>query len=220
MSEPAKKIEQAPESYSPTKKPEIIELSEQIKYFTAVETLIETIKYQGLDFEIIERPDVFWVGSMGFHEENKNADPSQLIDKIHPLWDEYFREEIMNDKVIEPVNPTANGVLTFNMKHNDLPNGMMIGHETYSSAQNPKYNLYAQPAGLYIRLKIDNISAKLIGKEKCEAYELYGVMKNIAKQNGYEEYYPIVNGISLMDVEYHDGAPESIYAYIPIRKIV
>jgi len=103
------------------------------------------------------------------------------------------------------------------MKNNELPNGMMMAKEIHETKYDSKYNLYTQPAGLYIRLKIDSESARLINKNECEPHELYGIMNTVAAQNGYEIHNSIVNGISISNIEYHDGDIGFIYAYLPVR---
>jgi|GEM_PF-2407608 len=188
------------------------------KNISPVETLVASIEHEGVLFEIVDRPDVTWVGSMGFNKEEYNADPSPLVGSVHPLWGTFFENEIMNQSSFENfIAPTAIGVLWFNMKHNDLPNGMMMAKEVYESKYNAKYAVYTQPAGLYIRLKIDSESARLIGKEECEPHELHEIMGTVASQNGYELHYPVVDGISLTDIEYHDSDVGFVYAYLPVR---
>jgi len=215
MTEPIKKpIQTNPESYKP-KTPKMMNMLEN----HMIEKLIKTISYEGVDFEIVERPDVKWVGSLKFNEENFNADPSPLVRDVHPLWNDFFEKEVINNPNHENfIAPTAIGVLWFNMKNNDLPNGMMMAKEIYTATYDSKFNLYTQPAGLYIRLKVDADSAQLIGKEKCEPHELHKIMAEIAKQSGYEIYFPVVNGISLVNIEYHDSDVGFLYTYLHVRK--
>ena len=187
--------------------------------FNPVETFVQTILYKDVKFEIIERPIVTWVGSMKFNEGDLNADPSSLVKDVHPLWNDFFENEIINQTRFENfISPTAIGVLWFNLHNKDLPNGMMMAKEVYSAKYASKYDVYTQPAGLYIRLKVDGNSAGLLGKEKCEPYELHKFMKTVAAQNGYEIYFPVVNGNSLANLEYHDGDLKLLYTYLHVKK--
>ena len=190
------------------------------KNINPVETLVETIEYEGVIFEIIERPIVTWVGSMGFNKSDYNADPSPLVGDVHPLWGEFFQNEIIN--VPPPLEnfiaPTAIGVLWFNLKNPDLPNGMMMAKEVYTEKYDSKYDVYIQPAGLYIRLKVDGNSARLVGKDKCEPHELHTFMTEVAASRGYEMYYPVVDGNSLANLEYHDEDIGFTYTYHQVRK--
>ena len=191
------------------------------KVVNPVETLVKTIVYQEVKFEIIERPIVTWVGSMKFNEDDLNADPSPLAKVVHPLWNDFFENEIINQTRFENfISPTAIGVLWFNLFNKELPNGMMMAKEVYSAKYASKYDIYTQPAGLYIRVKVDGNSARLPGKEKCESYELHKFMKNVAAQNGYEVYYPVVNGNSLANLEYHDGDLDVVYTYLHVSCMV
>ena len=189
------------------------------KIFNPVEILVETILYEGVNFEIIERPIVTWIGSMKFNEEDFNADPSPLVEEVLPLWNAFFENEVMNTTRHENfISPTAIGVLWFNIKTGDLPNGMMIAKEVYTAKYASKYSLYTQPAGLYIRLKVNDNSARLIGKEQCEPHQLHKVMAEVAAENGYEIHYPVVNGNSLANLEYHDEDLGVIYTYLHVMK--
>ena len=63
MSEPIRKL-QIPESYNPKNKPEIIKMVENAPY--PAERLVESFTYNGIAFEVVERPDILWVGCLDY----------------------------------------------------------------------------------------------------------------------------------------------------------
>lgn len=92
---------------------------------------------------------------------------------------------------------------------------MMFGQETYSEKQADCYDIYKMPASLFIRILNNSGAAKLLGKENCETWELFGVIKGtIMPQNGYK-----FNENGAQEIEYHNYKTNIWYAYIPIVKI-
>jgi hypothetical protein len=77
MSEPIRKPKQIPESYTPKNKPEIIKMVENAPFPT--ERLVETFTCNGVAFEIVERPEVLWVGCLDYVNSNGSEPDSDLL---------------------------------------------------------------------------------------------------------------------------------------------
>ena len=180
-----------------------------------IEKLIETITYKGVDFEVVERPDVIWVGCITCADNN--TDPAFADDDMTLLKRYQSLIDIPKQNLI---NPDWSASVSINYGINDKPSAIMFAQETYSDEQDEKYDLFTQPCGLWLRLLNNKKAAALLGKDNPAAYEYYAeskVMQSAANENGYEQN-PDIN----VEVEYschaeYNTPPHRNYAYIPIR---
>ena len=158
--------------------------------------LVETISFNGAVFEVMERPETSWVGTL---EQKYDTEFERLCDTALRRFQELSPQAPKLDRI----NPGWVADITFNMHKNteDTPYGVMYAQETYSAeSQDERYDIYAQPSGLYMRIRNDNQAAALFGKEKCENHELIGyIRRKAAPQNGYR----VRSGLDLT-VEIHN----------------
>jgi len=206
MSEPIRKPNQIPESYVP-KKPEILNLAEK---FQNVEKTIKSIRNKGVEFEIVQRTDVLWVGCVDY--ASNNTDETD----IHATLKRY-REELIDIKKRDLINPDWSASLSINYRRDDRPCGLMFAQETYSRKQDKRYELLVQPGGLWLRIHItEETDAALLGRKNYGLYEYFAgdtaPLQSAARENGYKQN-PDVD----IQIEYgrHTG-PSLSYAYIPI----
>ena len=220
MSEPIKKPEQNPESYRPGERPEIIEtadkkLQELLKHPS--EKLIQTISYKGVDFEVVERPDVLWVGCVDY--ANNNTDESDIGATL-----KRFQGLVEPAPIKEKINPDWSAALSINYTCSDKPCGIMFGNESHTDKQDERYDLLTQPGGLWLRIRNDkNAAMACFGREKAEPWEYFAgeqvPLLSAAKENGYMQN-PDVH----IQIEYHCHAeyntpPHTNFAYIPVIKL-
>ena len=180
-----------------------------------VEKTIQAIIYKGCTIEIVERPDVLWVGCVDYACGNQGES-----DIGAPL--KRYREELIDIPKRELINPDWSASLSINYKRGDKPCGIMFAQETYTDRQDERYDLFTQPGGLWMRIRNDSTAAsRLLGKDKAEPYEYFaeaGILQKAAEENGY-----IQNPDVYVEVEYHCHAEYATpyhtnYAYIPIKK--
>lgn len=205
MSEPIKKFEQTPESYSP-QKPEIVNM---VKEARQIEKLVKTITYKGVEFEVVERTDVLWVGCVDY--ASNNTDESDI-----GATNKRYREELINVTKQDLINPDYSAALSINYGCNDKPCGIMFAQETYSDKQDERYDLFTQPGGLWIRTKESEATdTALLGRKNHGLWEYFGALGDAARENGYKE-----NSEIQVAIEYycHSG-PGYHYAYLPIIKL-
>jgi len=183
---------------------------------SSVEKLVQTITYKGVEFEIVERPDVLWAGSVDY--ATNNTDESDIDATL-----KRFQSLVEPSPIIEKINPDWSASISINYTCNDKPCGIMFANETYSDKQDERYDLFTQPGGLWLRIRNDkNASVLLLGKDDSAPYEYFAgaqVLQNAAKENGYMQ-----NPDIHIQIEYHCHAeygtpPHTNYAYIPIIKI-
>lgn len=148
-----------------------------------VEKIVQTITYKGVEFEVVERPDVIWVGCVAYADNN--SDPAFPDDDMK-LLKRY--QSLIDVPKQDLINPNWSASISINYYTNDKPSGIMFAQETYSDKQDKRYDLFTQPGGLWIRLLNDKSAAALLGKKNPASYEYYTeaqIMQNAAKENSY-----------------------------------
>ena len=173
-----------------------------------IEKLVQTISYKGVDFDVVERPDVLWVGCVDF--ASNNTDESNIDATL-----KRYREELINVPKNELINPNYSAALSINYRNNDKPNGLMFAQETYSDKQDERYDLFVQPTGLWLRLcNNKDTDTALLGRENHGSWEYFGILNTVAEENNYKQ-----NPDIYVEIEYycHTGTGAN-YVYIPINK--
>ena len=181
-----------------------------------VERLVQTIIHKGAEFEVVERPDVFWVGCVGYADDN-NGEPD--IGKTLRRFQNLVKDITAETDTRKLMCPDWSASISINYTCNDKPNGIMFANETYSDKQDVRFDVFVQPGGLWLRIRNDRNAAALLGKEKAEPHEYFaaaGILQKAAKENGYMQN-PDVH----IQIEYHCHAeyttpPHTNYAYIPV----
>ena len=188
-----------------------------IKQLSVVEKHIQTITYKNIGFEIVERPDVFWVGCVNYAQNN--SDESDIGSTL-----KRYREELIDVPKLNLIIPDWSASISINYTNENKPCGIMFAQETYSDKQDGRYDLLAQPGGLWLRLRNDEKTAEtLLNKEKAEPWEFFAgeqaPLQSAAKENGYKQ-----NPDIHIQIEYHCHAeyntpPHTNFACIPIYRI-
>lgn len=171
------------------------------------EKLIKVITHNGVNFELVERPEVTWVGKVAY-APNLTDEPD-----IGKLLKEY--QELVGIEKKELINPEWDAAICIDYWRNGAtPRGMMFGTESYTEEQAECYDVYKMPPSLFIRVLNNTVAAKLLGKEQCENWELFEFMKNtILPENSYK-----FNDNGAQEIEYHHYHSGTFYAYIPVVK--
>ena len=211
MSEPIRKINQTPESFSPKVKPEIIKMAERMS--APVERLAETIFYKDIPFEVVERLDVLWVGCLDYAPDNEDESDSSATLSRYQKYIHIEKQDL--------INPNWSASLWVNYGCSEKPSGQMFAQETYSDRQDKRYEVFTQPGGLWLRVRRSKeTSFVLFGSENIDAWDYFksGAMANAAEENGYA-INPVVNVRIGYDchAEYNTP-PHTCYAYLPIVK--
>ena len=176
------------------------------KLSNPIEKHVKTITYKGVEFDVVERPDVLWVGCVDY--ATNNTDESD----ISATRNRFFSTSVTKNDLI---NPGYGAAISINYECDDKPCGVMFAEETYSDKQDERYDLFTQPGGLWLRVHItDDSDVALLGRKNHGLWEYFAeeVVKNAAEYNGYK-----VNLSVPVAVEYnhHDG-DNSNWIYIPI----
>ena len=178
---------------------------------------MKTITYKGVDFEVVERPDVLWVGCVDYADNNTDESDIQATLK---RFQELVKDITPETDTRELMCPDWSAALSINYTCGDKPCGILFGNETWSAQQDERLDVFTQPGGLWLRVRNDkNAARKLLGKKKAEPYEYFAraqALQKAAEANGYKQS-PDVH----VQVEYHCHAEygkknHTNYAYIPI----
>jgi len=180
-----------------------------------IEKPVQTLVYQNVEFELVERPDVIWVGCVDYAANN--TDESDIAATLRR-----YRKELIDIPKRERINPDWSAALSINYCHDDKPCGIMFAQETYSADQDARYELFTQPGGLWLRVRNGRAAAALLGKDRAETHEYFSdkrkILRAAAEANGYAQDFDVP-----VEIEYHchaeyDTPPHTNYAYIPVKK--
>lgn len=175
-----------------------------------VEKHIQTITYKRLEFEVVERPDVIWVGCVDY--ANNNTDESEIIMTL-----KLFQGLIESAPIRDKMNPDWSAALSINYNYDKMPCGIMFANESFSDSQDERYDLFTQPSGLWLHVSVSKESdMALLGRQNYGTFEYFGLLRIAAEENGY-----IQNSEVHLEIEYHCHAEYNYsthtnYAYIPI----
>jgi hypothetical protein len=172
-----------------------------------LEKLVETIIYNDVVFEVVERPEILWVGKIAYASNNTD-EPD-----IGKLLNEY--RALVPVEKLELINPDWSAAISIDYWQGEAaPCGMMFGQETYSDKQDERYDLYKIPASLFIRVQNNAEAAKFFGRDIQGTWELFGVIKEqVMPKYGYK-----FNENGAQEIEYANHKDGIQYAYVPVIK--
>jgi len=177
---------------------------------STVEKLVETIEYKDVTFDVIERPEVLWVGCIDCAANN--TDESDIGATYRR-----YRDDLGAVPKNELIAPDFSAALSINYNYNELPCALMFAKETYTDEQDERYEMFTQPGGLWLRVHVtDATDTALLGRKNHGLFEYFGILGTAAKENGYERNLDI-----RIEIEYGniDGHTSYNYAYVPILKL-
>ena len=183
------------------------------KYAHPLERTIKTISFKDVEFEVVERPSVLWIGCIGYANDTINEPNIEAILKR-------FQKLVESVPIQKKVNPDWSAALSINYNFDKKPCGIMFANESYSDKQDGRYDQFTQPGGLWLRVCVcQEADTALLGRQNYGMYEYFRILKDAAQKNGYCQN-PDVH----IEIEYHCHAEYSLpthtsYAYIPIISI-
>jgi hypothetical protein len=171
-----------------------------------LEQQIETINFRGVHIDIVERPEIIWLGCVDY--ASNNEDESQISETLKRYQD------LVHVPKEDRINPDWSGALSINYCLPEQPRGLMFAQEVEHSQQDERYQLLTQPAGLWMKLQHSaEAEEKLFSRPVNGLYEYFGQLKEAAAANNYVQNFEIP-----MEIEYHDHTGSGAgFAYIPIR---
>ncbi len=182
-----------------------------MEWIHPLDQIVKSIVHNGIRYDIVERPDVFWVGCLDYAaNRDDEADGETTLNRFRNL---------LNVEKRELINPAWSAAIWANYDSVDQPRGLMFGQETYSDNQDARYEVLKQPAGLWLRLRRGKeTSLALFGSESIDAWDYFscGEMRKAAEANGYAVHPDVFLWIGYNCHEEYGTPPYSCYAYLPI----
>ena len=164
-----------------------------------------------MDIEVVERPDVLWVGCIDY--ANNNIDESDIGATL-----KRYREELIDIPKKALVNPNWSASLSMNYGSRGKPCGLMFAQETYSGEQDGRYDLFTQPGGLWLRVRITaETDLALLGRGSNGTWEYFGILDTAAEENGYEQAPDVRVQVEYQCHATYGSDAYMSYAYIPIK---
>ena len=178
------------------------------------EKIIDTFKYNGVPVEVVEWSDTIWCGKIGYADNNMD-EPN-----VDNILSGFMALDI--HAINERIEPDWDVCMSVNYFSKERPNGVMFADLVGTENQPEGFDVYNLPAGQYLRLAINEDSAKALGSQPWEGgippYEWVG--EQLAPQFGYhygDDRLPVFEYYGYYKPE--KNAHEFRYLYVPVEKI-
>lgn len=178
------------------------------------EKIIDTFNYNGVPVEVVEWSDTIWCGKIGYAENNTN-EPN--VDNILSGF-----MSLDTSAVEERSEPDWDVCMSVNYLSKERPNGVMFGFLVGTEHQPDRFDVYKLPTGRYLRIVINDESAKALGAQPWNGgippYEWIG--EQLAPQFGYrygDDHLPVFEYYGYYNAG--KNAHEFRYLYVPVEKI-
>ncbi len=176
------------------------------------ETLVKAFTYNNIPMELVQVPATIWCGAIAYAPNlTDEPDIGGLLQKYQSLC--HIPKE-------DRANPDWSCAISIDYwQDGAVPCGMMFAQQVLSDKQDPAHDLYRMPASLYIRAAgTKAVAQAAFGKEECELYELFGVIKEAMEAEGY-----VIGTNGAQEIEMNDhtkyGMPDRpCFAYVQVEK--
>ncbi|HBL84350.1 MAG: hypothetical protein A2Y17_05015 [Clostridiales bacterium GWF2_38_85] len=177
------------------------------------EKIIETFKYNGVPVEVVEWSETIWCGKIGYADNNTD-EPN-----VDAILNGFMSLDI--PAINERIEPDWDVCMSVNYFSKERPNGVMFGDLVGTEHQPDGFDVYKLPAGQYLRIEINDESAKALGSQPWNGgippYKWIG--EQLAPQFGYrygDDHLPVFEYYGYYKPE--KNAHEFRYLYVPVEK--
>lgn len=178
-------------------------------FITAIngEEFVKEYDQNGVFFEVVRCPVTVWCGAVGYAPNcEEEPDIASILVKYQSSIQERKRET---------ANPQWDCAISINYwQEGAAPRGMMFGQQVMSVKQASVYDVYTMPESLFVRVSNTAENAKAaFGKESCEVYELFGVIKDHLDEHGYD-----IGTNGAQEIEMYNHSAGISYAYVQVKQ--
>lgn len=169
------------------------------------ESLIKEINCNNIPLELVSVPATIWCGAAAFAPNgNEEPDISELLRK--------YQHNCQYPK-LHCTDPDWSCAISIDYwQEGNVPRGMMFAQQVTSAEQNPAHDIYRMPESLYIRLACTSAVAQAaFGRERCEVFEMFGVIKDALDELGYR-----VGTNGAQEIEMYNHGAGLAYAYVQV----
>ena len=124
-----------------------------------IEKNIQTVTYKNVEFDVVERQDVLWVGCIDYAKNNTDESDIAITRKR-------FFEQLIDVTKNDLINPGYGASISVNYECDEKPCGLMFAEETYTDKQDGRFDLFTQPGGLWLRIHITDETDMIFLAEK------------------------------------------------------
>lgn len=175
------------------------------------EKVIEVIKINGAEFEIIEKPETILAGKIIYA---KDYDDMGGFDHAIETTTEEEKQTIFR-LLQEVVLPITDIHLSVNFWLDEKVRAFGFVREVTEENQPEGIDIYKMPASLYIRAYTDKGTAQLLAKEECEVWELFSYIRNFfMPAHGFRMADNSAQELEVFDSSQHRTG----YAYMPVMR--
>ncbi|MCL2774895.1 MAG: hypothetical protein FWD71_16335 [Oscillospiraceae bacterium] len=175
-----------------------------------MEKVIDTIVFKGAAFEVIEKPETIYAGK-AIYANSLNDTEEDISERL----DHKQKEDL--SQVIDRVMPERDIHISINYwRIGEALHGLIFARETTTENQPEGVDVFKMPASLFIRAYTDNNTVRLMCKETCETWELFGLIRGVMNKYNFKM---ATNGAQ--EIEIYDSNDHKIgFAYVPVEKII
>ncbi len=175
------------------------------------EKIIETIKVNGTEFEIIEKPETILAGKIIYAKDF--TDMNSFNTAIETVSEE--DKQVVFRLLEQNVFPITDIHLSVNFWLDEKSRAFGFVREVATEEQPNDIDVYKIPASLFIRAYTDKETAQLIAKDQCEIWELFAYIRNFfMPAHGFRMANNGAQELEVFDsLEHKTG-----YAYMPIMR--
>ena len=156
---------------------------------------------------MVSCPSTIWCGTLGYAQNNED-EPD-----IGALLEKYQKNCEIPKK--ECAAPEWSSAISINYwQEGKAPRGMMFAQQVLTEDQDKENDVYVMPESLFVRAAHTQENAMAaFGKESCELYELFGVIKDALSENGYT-----VGTNGAQEIEMYNHGAGLFYAYVQVEE--
>lgn len=171
------------------------------------EELVREIEFNGVLVELVRCPRTIWCGTVGYASDC-SGEPD-----IEGLLKRYQAQ--CGIPKLERTNPDWSCCISIDYWKKGIGRrGICFAQQVLTEAQNAAHDVCILPESLYLRAAaMQANAAAVLGKEKCEAWELFGFLREAMNASGYSAG---TNGAQEMEM-YNHGAGMA-YAYVQVKE--
>lgn len=171
------------------------------------ETRICNLMHQGITMEVVRCPQTLWCGSLGYAVNGEDEpDIGALLEK--------YQRFCGIPKQKAPLPDWSCCISIDYWREGAAPRGILFAQQVLSREQSAEHDVYAMPESLFIRLSATSeVAQAAFGRDRCEPFELFGVIKDALPALGYA-----FNENGPQEIELYNHSAGLAYAYVPVVK--
>lgn len=171
------------------------------------EDLVRAIDYKGVWVELVRCPRTIWCGAVGYASDC-SGEPD-----IEGLLKRYQAQ--CGIPKLERANPDWSCCISIDYwQDGAVPRGICFAQQVLTEAQDAAHDVYVMPESLYLRTASSKENARrVLGKEECEAWELFGFLREAMDAAGYS-----VGTNGAQEIEMYNHGAGLAYAYVQVKE--